>query len=161
MSEATPSTPAPTAPAVAPRPKPKMLAESNFKQAAYRTNRWSVTLPVEVPFDRVFDTDYWSHVARNIRIGDIIEVHAEDTTFFAELYVVAAHRLAAKVVLLRKVDLVGKNEIAPLPSVLSVKYRGPANRYCIMRGAEVVQSGFQTVEEAELAKANLNKAYAA
>lgn len=145
----------------APKPRPKMLAESNFRLASYATNRWSITLPAEAPFDRMFEPDFWSNVARKMRIGDIVEAHAEDTTWFAELYVVAAHRLAAKVTLLRKVDLAGADEIAPVPSSLIVKYRGPANRYCIMRGNEVVQSGFQTAEEAELARATLNKAYAA
>lgn len=158
MAEATIISAAPVEP---PKLRPKMLAESKFALASYSTNRWSVTLEFGVPYDRVFEPDFWSNVARKMRIGDIVELHAEDTSFFAELYVVAAHRLAAKVVELRRFDLAPAVQVATDPSPLTVKFRGPHARYCLMRGENVVQSGFQTAEEAELAKAQHSKAFAA
>lgn len=150
-----------TAPVEPPKMRPKVLSESKFALSTYATNRWSVTLEYGVPYERVFDPDFWSHVARKMRIGDIVELHAEDTTFFAELYVVAAHRLAAKLVELRRFDLAPAVQVAADTSPLTVKYRGPHNRYCLMRGENIVQSGYQTAEEAELAKAQHAKAFAA
>ena len=161
MVEAATAPVATIAPVEPPKPRPKMLAESKFALATYATNRWSVTLEHGVSYERVFEPDFWAHVARKMRIGDIVELHAEDTTFFAELYVVAAHRLAAKVVELRRFDLAGSAEVLANASPLTVKYRGPHNRYCIMNGENVVQSGFQTAEEAEVAKANHAKTFAA
>jgi hypothetical protein len=138
---------------------PKMLPEARFSLASYATNRWSVTFDPNTPYERMFEPDFWSHVGRKLRIGDIIEVHAEDTTWFAELYVVAAHRLSAKVVLLRKVDLAPASEVAAPASPLSVKYRGPHARYCVMRGENVIAEKFQTEAEAMVELAKLRNAF--
>ena len=148
-----------TAVPVPPKPLPKMLPENRFSQASYATNRWSVTIDPNTPYDRMFEPEYWSHVARKLRIGDIIEVHAEDTTWFAELYVVAAHRLSAKVVLLRKCDLAATKEVAAEASPLTVKYRGPHARYCVMRGETVISDRFQTEAEAMVEAAKLGTAF--
>lgn len=145
--------------AVPPKPMPKMLPEARFSQASYATNRWSVTFDPTTPYDRMFEPDFWSHVGRKLRIGDIIEVHAEDTTWFAELYVVAAHRLSAKVVLLRRVDLAPAAEVAAPASPLTVKYRGPHARYCVMRGENVIAEKFQTEAEAMVELAKLRNAF--
>lgn len=161
MAEPATNPAANVVPVEPPKPPVKRLAESKFSLSTYATNRWSVTLEHGVSYERVFDPDYWSNVARKMRIGDIVELHAEDTTFFAELYVVAAHRLAAKLVELRRFDLAPAVQVAADTSPLTVKYRGPHNRYCLMRGENIVQSGYQTAEEAELAKAQHAKAFAA
>ena len=155
------ATAAPLAVAPPPKPRPKMLGESRFALSSYATNRWSVTLEAAVPYDRVFEPDFWSHVARKMRIGDIIDLHSEDTSFYAELYVVAAHRLAAKVVELRRVSLAPAVQVSAGDSPMTVKFRGPHARYCIMRGGEVVKDKFQTEEEAIVAMADYRKAFAA
>lgn len=160
MAEATTlSAPAPVA--EPPKKRPKMLAESKFALASYATNRWAVTLEHGVQYERVFEPDFWSNVARKMRIGDIVELHSEDTSFFAELYVVAAHRLAAKLVEVRRVELAPAVQVSADPSPLTVKFRGPHARYCLMRGENVVQAGYQTAEDAEMAKAQHSKAFAA
>lgn len=160
MAEAN-TAPETTVVPVAPKPRPKMLAESNFRLAQYVTNRWSVTLDDATPYDRLFEADYWAHVGRKMQIGDIVEVHAENGTWFAELYVVGAHRLAAKVVEMRKIDLAAAPEVSTVASPLSVKWRGPNGKWSVMRGNDVMQSGFQTAEEAEMHKAALSKTLAA
>lgn len=163
MAEAA-TTEAPAA-AVAPipvpvKPLPKMLPEARFSQAAYATNRWSVTFDPATPYERMFEPDFWSHVGRKLRIGDIIEVHAEDTTWYAELYVVAAHRLSAKVVELRKCALVHQAEVLPASSPLTVKWRGPHARYCVMRGEHVVAEKFQSEAEAMVELSKQRNAFA-
>jgi hypothetical protein len=144
---------------VPPKPMPKMLPEARFSLASYATNRWSVTFDPSTPYERMFEPDFWSHVGRKLRIGDIIEVHAEDTTWYVELYVVAAHRLSAKVVFLRRVDLAPAAEVAAPASPLSVKYRGPHARYCVMRGENVIAEKFQTEAEAMVELAKLRNAF--
>lgn len=136
----------PVAMAVTPRP----LGEQRFLQAAYATNRWSVTPPNGTSFARVLEPTFWGNVGHKLRPGDIIEVHAEDGSYFAELYVRAAHRLAANVAVIRHVDLVGETGAAALNegSPFTVSFRGPHAKWCVMRGKEVVQQGFQTQAEA-------------
>jgi hypothetical protein len=73
--------------------------------------------------------------------------------------VVAAHRLSAKVVLLRRVDLAPAAEVAAPASPLSVKYRGPHARYCVMRGENVIAEKFQTEAEAMVELAKLRNAF--
>lgn len=162
MADANPPTETtPTVVPVPPKPTSKKLGESNFRPAEFVTRRWSVTLEDSTPYERLFDSDYWSHVAKKMQIGDIVEVHAENRTWFTELYVVYAHRQAAKVVELRKVGLASAPEIEDIPSPFSVKWRGPNGKWAVMRGNDVMQSGFVSVEEAEIAKANLTRNLAA
>jgi len=161
MAEATTISAANPAP-VPIKPTKRMLAEGKFALASYATNRWSVTLEHGVSYERVFEPDYWSHVARKMRIGDIVELHAEDATFFAELYVVAAHRLAAKVVELRRIELAASAG-EEVESPYLVKWLGPAGQWGIKRLADnqTMQKGFASQADAEVAKAQLLRTLAA
>jgi hypothetical protein len=146
MSEpATQTKPTPVPMNVAPRP----LNEQRFGLAQFATNRWSVTPPFGTSFARVLEPTFWGNVGHKLRPGDIIEVHAEDGSYFAELYVRAAHRLAANVAVLRHVDLVGEaGSTAVDDSPFTVQFRGPHAKWCVMRGKEIVQDKFPTQADA-------------
>lgn len=154
--------------AVTPIPVPvralrKFLMESGFKRADYVTNRWSVTLDDATAYSRLFESDYWANVARKLRIGDIIEVHAENRSWFAELYVVAHNDKAASVVELRKTDLAGTTEVDDATSPYYVKWLGPQGQWGVKRVSDnqTMQQSLASKADAEVAKAQLAKTFAA
>lgn len=160
MAEAEPTvTPIP----VPPRVLKKFLMEGGFKRSDFVTNRWSVTLDEATAYSRLLESDYWVNVARKLRIGDIIEVHAENRTWFAELYVVAHNDKAASVVELRRIDLAGSTEVEDTTSPYYVKWLGPAGQWGIKRMSDnqTMQQGLPTKADAELAKAQMTKTFAA
>jgi hypothetical protein len=73
--------------------------------AEHDRNIWTARAPIGVKPDDVAKPDYWTNVARNFRVGDRIEVTAEDFTFFIELLVIDAGMLHANVAVLRTVAL--------------------------------------------------------
>ena len=103
-----------------------------------------------VDFAAVLQPAYWTHVAAKLRPGDMIEVRAEDGTWFAILYVVSAQRLSAKVVPLPgyplELDAGEADEIA----AFGVKWNGPQHRWAVVRVADkrAMQTGFQSREDA-------------
>jgi hypothetical protein len=143
----------------APTPRPPKLAPRNFLLASFSTQRWSVAFPADVKYERVFDPEFWAHVAQRIKPNDIIEVHAEDGAFFAELYVRSAHRTGVVVQELRLVPLDG--ETAPEAVKLTALWKGPVRKWTVMRGKEIVQDGFQTEDEAQTAIVTRAKDFAA
>ena len=146
-----------------PRLVKKQLFETGFKRADYVTNRWSVVLDEVTPYERMFEGDYWVNVARKLRIGDIIEVHAENRSWFAELYVVAQNDKAAAVVEMRRVDLAGAATVEDTASPYYVKWLGPQAQWGVKRISDnhTMQSGFASKAEAEVAKAQVTKTFAA
>lgn len=120
------------------------LPQSHFKQAAQATRRWSVTTPDGVSFDDLLRPDYWTHVAAKLTPGDIIEVHAVDASYYAELYVRVTSKLEARVAVLTKYEFTSAESVeAP---GYAVKWRGPARRWGVVRvnDGTVVRDGFQT-----------------
>ena len=153
---------------VAPIPVPmrglkKFLMEGGFKRADYVTNRWSVTLDEATSYSRMLESDYWVNVARKLRIGDIIEVHAENRAWFAELYVVARNEKAASVVELRKTDLANTSEVDDPASPYCVRWLGPQGQWGVKRLSDnqTMQQGLASKADAEVAKAQLAKTFAA
>jgi hypothetical protein len=46
-----------------------------------------VTLPSDIPFERVKDPTLWVNLSDRLRVGDKISVHSTTQSFFGELYV--------------------------------------------------------------------------
>jgi hypothetical protein len=69
--------------------------------AEHKRTIWDVDAAAGDTLLDLLRPDYWSHVARNLRPKDRIEVICEDNSYFAELYVFEASSNWAKVGLLR------------------------------------------------------------
>ncbi len=132
-----------------PKPQPPKLKPTNFKLAEFATQRWCAVLDPKIPYERLFAPDFWAHIASMVKPCAIIEVHAEDGAFFAELYVRASHKTGLLVQELRKVSLDG--EAAPEAVKLTAEFKGPVRMWSVMRGKEIVQDKFATREDAESA----------
>lgn len=89
VAEAPKTEPPKVAPQAPPVPtKVQAISESRYKLAEHRNNRQSVIPEHGTPFENLLRPEFWAHVARKFTPGDIIEAHAEDGSYFAEMYVI-------------------------------------------------------------------------
>lgn len=135
-------------PAPLPPRKPR-LPPHGLSLAESVSVTYAISLPPETPFEAVFDREFWMHVGTKLRPGFFIDVHADDGSYYAKLYVRSAHRTGAQVALLAKYDLVGTVDPSSVgASSLRIEHRGVNKMFCIMSGNNIVQAGFQTQEDA-------------
>ncbi|WP_420961055.1 hypothetical protein [Brucella sp. IR073] len=72
----------------------KQITSANVKLAEYARQIHVVVAPHGVTLEDALKPDFWAHVAYQIKARDKIELWAEDETWYAELIVYKAGRLA-------------------------------------------------------------------
>lgn len=143
-------------------PKPKASPKvhpSYFFDASTRRNVWHIVVTHGVAYEALFKPEYWAHVARKMRPGDLVEALAEDGSYFAQLFVVSSAPNAAAVVELSKAEL----QNIDLPDVTSgfeVKWSGPVLKWTVTRITDNVRvaTNLETKSAATEAMANHIKA---
>ena len=119
------------------------LTESRLSLAEYAHQRWSVVPAEGTDFETVLRDSFWAHVSAKFKIGDIIEVRAEDGSYFAELYIRECGRNYAKTAVLRKVEL--EPASAPVESAdFDIQWKGPHRKFAVVRlsDGEIMKEGF-------------------
>lgn len=122
-------------------PKPKASPKvhpSQFFDAATRRNTWSINVVHGVEYEALFKPEYWAHVARKMHPGDLVEINAEDGTYFAQLFVVATGSNAAAVVEISKTEL-QTTELPDATSGFEVKWGGPVLKWIVTRLSDNVR----------------------
>jgi hypothetical protein len=71
------------------------LGVNGLKVASSVRNVWQITAPGETKPEDLLAPGYWAHVARQLRMGDRIEVLAADASWYAELRVMEVGRKEA------------------------------------------------------------------
>ena len=79
---------------------PRNFAVADHARGLYRVNATAGTT-----VEQILSPAYWSHVAKTLRVFDLVEVLAEDGAFFLLLLVRDVQEIAATVSLLQRVDL--------------------------------------------------------
>lgn len=136
--------------------QPPRLRAAEFERTIYTATPEHGTV-----FEDMLKPQYWANVAYKFKPGDRIEITAENGDWFAELMVVAAARLWAKVAVLRYVELAeakltegqAASDLVGLDPVddYEVKWSGPSVKWRVLRKADnhPLRDGFQTKDEAE------------
>jgi hypothetical protein len=107
------------------------LAPNRIHLSSFKRNEFRIEPEKGTPIDEVLKERYWAHVSVKLKRGDRIEVHAEDDSYFAELLVLDAGKLYAKVKLLSFTELYGKLEAAQVKAGdYWIDWRGPKDRWC-------------------------------
>lgn len=143
------------------------LRNAEFERAIYTASPDHGT-----KFEDMLVPKYWANVAQKFKPGDRVEITAENGEWFAELVVVAAARLWAKVAVLRYVELTetaapaqGGEELPEETDPAEghdIKWAGNTAKWRIVRKAdkEPLHQGFQTKEQAQSWLADYLKAVA-
>lgn len=91
-------------PAEIPIVKPALarpVPTSSYALAPFRETRHIIFPAKGVTMWQILQPEYWSHIARKLRPFDLVVVHPEDKSFWAELLVIDMTTIDAKVRVLR------------------------------------------------------------
>lgn len=126
------------------------LATNRFELSinGIRHNIFRVTPEIGTPPSALLDPHYWAHVSARLSVGNIIEVLAEDGSYFAELLVRDVGNLYAKVAFKSPVTIFSNDEALEAPAGYEVKWRGPKARFGVLHGKDVLKDGFVDKTEA-------------
>jgi hypothetical protein len=158
---------APDAAAVLPAKPPGMkpLAMNRLKLVCSSSsdiaNHFAAVLTSGTPFASVLSPEFWSNHAPQLRVGDSIEVHSDDRSFFGRLYVRDVNKTRADVSKLEFVEF-GALAQSNDASLYRVKYAGPHTKWAVERIADgkLVREGFETQDAAELALKGMERSQA-
>lgn len=125
------------------------LQTNRFKLTEHENNDWTVYPEHGTPFEAVLEAGFWAHVSAKMRPYDEIRVIAEDGSYYGRLIVQDAGKLYAKVAKLEYIELnkVDVQQAGPILQGHEVKWRGPVDKWCVMRGKDALKKGM-TKEEA-------------
>lgn len=142
---------------------PRQLLPMRLGLAEYKRNTWCVYPENGVTFEEVMNPDFWSHVAKQMKPGDRVEVWAEDGTWWAELLVRDTRALAVLMGVISKIDFKSARE--PKKNAKPpyyVDWKGPHRKFAVVRDAdnEVIKDGFAVKDDAELYAREHEKALA-
>ena len=125
------------------------LQASALKEASGTYNRWAAVAEDGTTIEDLQRPEFWSHHAHKLRQMDIIDILAEDGSYYAEFMVLQSGVGFAKVLLLREVKLeVVSHDDDDLPVV--VQWKGPQRKHSVIRKADgmVLRDGFTSKGDA-------------
>lgn len=129
------------------------LMPANFKGAEFARSCFQAVPEHGTTIDDLLVNEYWAHVAPNMKPGDLIEVDAEDGTYWAMLKVRNAGRNWAKVSLLihRPLSEVVEVEAASWSEQFRIRHLVGPQKWRVERKSdgETIRHGFLTREDAE------------
>jgi len=109
----------------------------------HRHSRYEVEVDGGLPFDEVLKPGFWAHVGQQLRPRDFIEVWPKDNSWMAELRVIEAGPMFAKVALITKKQLEAKAddplEVEPLQN----------GKFRVRRGPDIMKDGFASRKDAQ------------
>ena len=117
---------------------------STFFHAEFVQKRYVCKIPADLTFDEVLKPAFWTHVGQLLRQWDRIEVRPEDATYVAELVVIDAGPLFAKVALVAKKALEVKSDDAA-----SLLIEPVGGKFRVRRGADVMKDSLATRKDAQ------------
>lgn len=132
-------------------PKPRKLHASRCQLAEQARNVYSAVLESGTTMDELKEPSFWAHVSgpKNFRPMDRIEVMPEDGTFWAELLVLNAGPMFAKVYVMRHHEI-GEVGTSSLSDAFQIGWKGPVRQYAVIRAKDntIMQDKFASRETA-------------
>ncbi|MFN7089981.1 MAG: hypothetical protein ACK4P4_05465 [Allorhizobium sp.] len=128
------------------------LAGHRFAQADYSIGRYAATVPAETTLADVTHPEFFNNHLYAFRPGMTIDVLSDDHKLDCTLRVLSVSKTSARVRVIRfyEEDSAPKVE-APEVSEPKVSHGGPAHKWRFSHDGKVIQSGFDSKDEAEKA----------
>jgi hypothetical protein len=129
----------------------RVLLPGDFKEISFANTRWSINLPEpgdDVKLDdRLADLEnheFWKHVVKKMKPGDVVEVRTVDHEVFAEVYIRATDPFA--VVQVMRAHKLG-NE-TKVEGNFTIKWVIAKKSHVVFLNGQELRTGFQTKEAA-------------
>ena len=128
----------------------RKLSGPRMKEESFVRTTYVATPEHGTSVDDLKCSEYWAHVAPQLKPGDLVHVFPEDGTFWAEILVLAVSRAAAQVKVLRDYTLTSKAEAPEENAEFELKFAGPVAKWRVIRlsDGEVMKDGM-TKEEGQ------------
>lgn len=137
----------------------KALSSSGLERSEYSRMQYSVLVPGGVRPEDVLVPSFWAHHSDTLKARDLIEVVAEDNSFEMTLRVFTTGIQYVKVRELSR-HVWGEpasntspeqaDEVEPFKlDEITVTWGGPAHKWRVLNGNNLVSKGHKTKEEAE------------
>ena len=110
--------------------------ESRVQLAEYWRQDWCCNAEEGTTVQDILEPKYWALVCARFKPYDHIEVRLETGEWIAELIVLQADRLYAKVHLLKLHDLIVDGDETPTATGYMAVWKGPQKKWCILRLAD-------------------------
>lgn len=127
------------------------LSPSRIKGAEFTRNVHVVRVEQSVKMDDLLDSLFWTHVAVKLKAGDHIEVVPDDSSYYAELYVIAASKTSARVALINHVEFSENGrDVAEMSNTdhpdYDIRWGGAVEKFQVVYkpDAKVIHSGSET-----------------
>ena len=119
------------------------LAPTRLHLSEEKSNKFFVVPEAGTPFEALLNDSYWAHVSAKMKPQSQIEVWAEDGSYYAELLVLDAGKLYAKVAtkVHIKLDAIEVKEGGLMVEGYEVKWQGPHLKWCVLRGKDRLKDG--------------------
>lgn len=140
---------------------------SRFQSAEYARTYYVYTVEAKTPYEALFEPAYWAHICseKGLRAYDVIEVRTDEGLYFAQLLVLQADRLSARVAEIAYADLTKAraSQATAASSGVRIRYAGPHHKWRIERVSDsaVIQHGFADEISAQVWMADNRKSLAA
>lgn len=97
-------------------------------------SRYVIGVAPDVPRAVLVGTNFWSHVNRTLRVGDVVEIHAHDNSFFTEIRLITKTPSSLKWQVLRDItyDFAVPKATAELDDKLEVEWVNKHAQYRIV-----------------------------
>jgi hypothetical protein len=131
--------------------KPRKLHASRCQLAEQTRNVYTAVVESGTNLNHIQEPSFWAHVSgpKNIRPMDRIEVMPEDGSYWAELLVLNAGPMFAKVHLMRHYEI-GEVGTAAVSDAFAVAWKGPMRQHAVIRVKDnaIMQDKFNSKEAA-------------
>jgi hypothetical protein len=115
------------------------LLQRRFQLAEHTRAIYFVTVEESIKPEDVLQPDFWRHVASQLKPYDEIIVATDSCEWRMELLIADVWHCGARVVELGRTDMTGQEELdQSVGDDLRVKWRGPVNKWCVVRTDGVI-----------------------
>ena len=134
----------------------RKITEARFKPRDFATKDFVIMPETGTTIEDIMRPEYFCHVAKQLAIGNKIEVIADDMSFYARLLVVGVTNLSAKVFVLEYHDLADAEKSASVPGLVTsedyeIVFRGVHSKWSVVQkdGGKVLFEGLDDRRSAE------------
>lgn len=125
------------------------IGEDRWQLKEHRNPGHWICVPVGTTLEQLLVTGFWANVARHLSARTTIEVHWDDASQFAELYVLDCGRNWASVDVLRHKEQLRRPQSLEQEEY-QVSFNGPVDKWRIVRisDRQPIKAGFATEGDA-------------
>lgn len=112
-------------------PRDVQLSSAKLRLMEFASNRFGALLEPHITYEDIMTPRFWSHCAKILNNGNIVEVRYENESHWGEFIVVEKTPLHVRLKKLRWVPLDDEDTPAETSADFEYKWNGPSDKHCV------------------------------